>query len=63
MRLTVAAAVGRALALIQLRDVFIAQLVAVVLDLAGVGLLFVAWGSVCSSWWFPDFRFANLPIA
>ena len=43
MRLAVAAAFGRALALVQLRDLFVAPLVGVVFNLAGVRFLFVAW--------------------
>lgn len=42
MRLAVAAAFGRALALIQLRGLFVAHLVGVVFNLASVGFLFVA---------------------
>lgn len=41
--LAVAAAVGRALALVELGGGLSAHLVAVVLDLAGVGFLLVAW--------------------
>ena len=42
MRLAITAALGRALTLIQLRGLFVAHLVGVVFNLAGVGFLFVA---------------------